>query len=419
MIGAVRIAASAAVLALAASPAVASPLELFGFGGRSPGLGGAGVAAAEGFESVYLNPAGLAATAGKRLTLGTAATAFDLTVDGADAGVEDGTAFVFGGALPIPLGGALADRVGLGLGFHVPNQALVRVDRPLVGEPTFAVLGNRADSIGIQLAAGVRISDRLAVGAGFLALAALRGTIVVTNDAAGAFITSSEQRLATHFAPIAGAHYQLSPQLGLGLTLRGPSRSDYAIEVETDVTALPLSLPELAVAGNAQYDPPMATAGAAYRLAPWLLVLGEIEYRRWSGFPRPTENPVVGGEAPPAPGFRDTAVPRLAAEGRWRAGSARLTGRAGYAFFLSPAPEMTGEISLLDNHRHLLAAGGGLAFPGAAVPLHIDAWVQLHVLHDRRHEKDPDRFAPEEPPFAAVESGGSVLAGGLTVGVDL
>ena len=104
----------------------ASPLELFGFGARSPGLAGAGVADPDGFASVYVNPAGLARITRQRFTLGSAGTNFDLKIDGDDAGVKSGTAIILGGAVPIPFGGALANRVVIGLGFHIPNKALVR-----------------------------------------------------------------------------------------------------------------------------------------------------------------------------------------------------------------------------------------------------------------------------------------------------
>jgi long-chain fatty acid transport protein len=405
------------IAGLAAEPAVASPLEMFGFGGRSPGMAGGGVAVASGYESVYLNPAGLAGVRRKRLTLGAAAAQFSLDIDGADAGVDTTTASIIGGALPVTLGGALADRVVLGLGFHIPNKALVRVDRPLIGEPTFALLDNRADAIGINAALGVEISERWSAGAGFLALAQLRGKITVSEDASGAFITSSDQNLITHFAPIAGARYRAAGNLDVGLTARAPSRSDYEIEVDTDVTSIPLSLPELAIAGNAQYDPLTVALGVGWRPSPRLSIIGELEYRRWSAFPRPTENPVIGDQAPPAPGFSDTAVPRLAAEITVVDGSWSLISRAGYAFHLSPAPEMTGPITLLDNHRHVAALGIGLELPGS-VPLTLDVWAQVHVLHDRTHDKDPAAF-PDEPPFDSVSSGGSVATGGLTLGVDL
>jgi len=50
----------AAVALGLAGPAAASPTELFGLGGRSPALAGAGVADAEAYDAAYLNPAGLA-----------------------------------------------------------------------------------------------------------------------------------------------------------------------------------------------------------------------------------------------------------------------------------------------------------------------------------------------------------------------
>lgn len=406
-----------AIVLAAPGGAGASPLELFGFGGRSPALAGGGVAVARGYESVYLNPAGLAGVERQRLTFGTAAAHFALEIDEGDAGVDDTTSVLIGGAVPIGLGGALADRVVLGLGFHIPNRALVRVDRPVIGAPTFALLDNRAEAIGINVALGVKVSERLSVGAGVLTLAQLRGRITVSEDAAGAFITRSNQNLITHFAPIAGVRYDATDELRLGLTARAPSRSDYEIEVDTDVTSIPLSLPELAIAGNAQYDPLMVALGAGWRLRPALTLIAELEYRRWSGFPRPTENPVVGDTAPPAPGFSDTVVPRLAVESRFYQGSVDLTGRAGYAFHLSPAPEMSGRITLLDNHRHAASLGLGVELHGP-VPLAIDVWAQAHLLQSRTHAKNPDAFEGE-PPFTQIRSSGQVFTGGLTVGVEL
>ena len=413
----VRGIALALVVTLSTSSAAASPLELFGFGGRSPALAGGGVAVASGYESVYLNPAGLAGVDRQRLTLGTAGARFSLEIDDRDAGIDDTTALLIGGALPIALGGALKDRVVLGLGFHIPNRALVRVDRPITGEPTFAILDNRAEAIGINVGLGVELDERWSAGIGVLTLAQLRGRITVSEDAGGAFITRSDQSLVTHFAPIAGVRFAATDSLRLGLTARAPSRSDYEIEVDTDVTSIPLSLPELAIAGNAQYDPLMIALGAGWQLGPDLAVIGELEYRRWSGFPRPTENPVVGDTAPPAPGFSDTVVPRLAVESLLYRGAVDLTGRAGYAFFLSPAPEMTGEITLLDNHRHAASLGVGIELDGA-VPLVIDVWAQAHLLHSRTHDKDPAAFE-DEPPVPRVSSSGRVFTGGLTVGVDL
>ena len=45
------------------------------------------------------------------------------------------------------------------------------------------------------------------------------------------------------------------------------------------------------------------------------------------------------------------------------------------------------------------------------MPLHLDAWVQLHALQPRTHTKDL--------PMQVIETGGHIVVGGLTVGVDL
>ena len=46
-----------AALLLAASTVHASPEDLFGYGGRSQGMGATGAASAEGYEAAYANPA--------------------------------------------------------------------------------------------------------------------------------------------------------------------------------------------------------------------------------------------------------------------------------------------------------------------------------------------------------------------------
>ncbi|MBK9034666.1 MAG: hypothetical protein IPL61_25940 [Myxococcales bacterium] len=416
-----RIALGAALVAAMATGAAGSPLDLFGFGGRSPGLAGTGVATSTDYDAVYLNPAGLAETPRKRATVGGLAGDFRLELGGQDSGTTSPRGLTIGGQVPMPLGGALRDRVGLGFGFYVPSQAINRARAPFPGTPTFALLESRAFVVGLMVAVGVRVTPRWSVGLGVNALAVLRGTIDVTIDGAGRFTTQSEQRLLTRFAPIAGARWHRSPTTDVGLVVRAPSRSDYDIEVTSDLgAALPLTLPIIHIAGTAQYDPLIVAAELAWRPAPSTTLTGHLAWHRWSAFPLPTENPVAG-TAPQGPAdFHDTAVPRVSIEHARPAAGGVVTARAGYAFLWSPAPEMRGRQSLLDNHRHELAAGVGLAWPGRALPLHVDAWVQLHHLVARRHRKDATLFGPgDEVPFTVLSTGGDLVVGGLTVGVDL
>jgi hypothetical protein len=417
---------AAAIVASVAGPraAAASPLELFGFGGSSPAMAGTGVATATGFDAVYLNPAGLADTT-KRVTLGLLYGDFALEMDGEPTGTEPAKGVLIGGALPVPLGGAAKDRVGLALGFYVPTVAINRARHPLPGVPTFALLESRSHVIAIQVALGVRLSKRrdagLRVGAGIIALAELRGGIDVTTDASGRFTSFSEQQLITQFAPIIGARYLMPAQrLDLGLTFRGTSRSDYDITVTNDLAeSLPLTIPTIRIAGTAQYDPMTIAAEAAWRVVPSLELRGQLAYQRWSAFPLPTLNPIAGQPPQEPPGFHDTVVPRLGVEWRAQLGATAMAVRGGYMAVMSPAPEASGRQSLLDNSRDVVSFGLGVAWPGRN-PVHVDVWGQAHFLNARTHQKDFEVYEDgERLPFNRLEADGQVVVGGLTVGVDL
>src|SRR5262245_12724445 len=120
----VRATAVLAALLLAPRAAAASPLELYGFGGRSPALAGTGQSDAAGFDSTYLNPAGLAEVPRKRLTVGYLYGDFALEIDGDPTDTERPKGLTFGAALPLPLGGAAAGRVGLGIALFIPTGTL-------------------------------------------------------------------------------------------------------------------------------------------------------------------------------------------------------------------------------------------------------------------------------------------------------
>lgn len=404
---------SALALAASVAPAAASPLDLFGFGGRSPGLAGAGVASTEDYDAVYLNPAGLAHVRRKRATVGFLAGAVRLRLGANPYPVEGPRGLEIGGQVPMPLGGALRDRIGLGFGFYVPNQAINRARAPFPGEPTFVLLESRAFVVGLMVGVGAKITPRLSLGLSVNSLAVLRGTIDVSIDGAGRFTTASEQRLLTRFAPIAGARYRLSDDVDLGLVVRAPSRSDYDITVTSDLgDAIPLTLPPIQIAGTAQYDPLTVAVESAWRPLPALTVTGQVALHRWSAFPRPTLNPVESNPPQPPLDFHDIVVARAAVEYRHPLLGGELATRAGYALHPTPAPEQLGRDRLFDNTRHELAAGVGLAWPEHALPLHLDAWVQLHHLAFRRH--DPNNGFTQH-----YGTGGDLLVGGVTVGVDL
>jgi long-chain fatty acid transport protein len=405
------------------SSAESSPLDLFGFGGRSPGMAGTGVASATGFDAAYLNPAGLADNPHKRLTFGYMYGTFALELDGQDTNTEDAQGLVFGGAMPIPMGGVMKDRVGFGIGFHVPPNAVNRARHPFPGEPVFELLETRSQVVGIQASFGFKIKPWLRLGIGTQSLATLEGAIHVSTDSAGRFTTRSEQQLVTKFAPLIGARV-LWPgkKMQFGAVLRGESRTDYQLLVTNSLAeSLPLTIPTLTIGGTSQFDPLTVAAEVAWEARNDLVVNAQLAWQNWSHYPLPTVNAVAAQPDQEPPAFHDTFVPRVSAQ--WTARRTRATAlvlRGGYFFVPSPAPTMDGRQSLLDNNRHAFTLGAGAYFPGTAAPVYVDVWSQVHVLSQRSHTKDPANFMPDETlPFTTISSKGRILVGGLTFGVDI
>jgi hypothetical protein len=258
--------------------------------------------------------------------------------------------------------------------------------------------------VGIQVGIGARLGERWSAGAGFVSLGGILGGIEVAPDAAGRFATTSEQQLIAAFAPIFGARFRAGDRFTLGTTLRFALKSTYDILIVADLgEAIPITVPPLRIAGTAQYDPMAVALEASFRPGP-LLLNAQVVWQRWGQFPLPTLNVVENMPEPAPPDFHDTLVPRVGVE--WRA-STSLALRAGYAFVLSPAPEMTGSQALLDNHRNVISAGLGLTF----APVHLDLWSQAHLLVGRHHDR------PEGE--ADLDTGGAIFVGGLMLGVDL
>ncbi len=404
-----------------AADAHASPLDMFGFGAKSPALAGTGVAETTEYDSLFLNPAGLAFAA-KRLTFGVQTGRFALEMNGKDTETDPPNGFIFGGTLPIPLGGSLRDRVGLGVAVHFPARVINRARAPLPGVPTYALLESRAQVVSLQIGLGGRINDRWSIGATVMVLAALGGTIDISADPAGRFMTQSEQELVSSFSPILGARYHMPERdLQLGATLRGVSRSDFDMLVTNTLgESLPLTIPTIRFAGVSQYDPLTLALEASWQPRPRLRLAAQLSYQRWSAYPLPTKKPVEGAPDIEEPGFHDIVIPRLAVEYTLRAGATTIALRGGYFFAMSPAPAQDGQQSLLDNHRNVLSAGIGLAWLGLSSPVHLDLWTQLHLLAPRRHTKNLDNFTPGDTLyFYTIETGGMIYVGGLSLGVDL
>jgi long-chain fatty acid transport protein len=397
-VGAVALLALVALATLSPSRARASEPELFGMGARGGAMAGTGVADAEGYEATYTNPAGLVGPTRRRLTLGYVHAGYGLSLDGTHHPVDATDGLLLGAALPLPFGGALRDRVGLGLGFYFPFGVINRARAPYPDQPRLALLDTRTQVVSVLVAGAARVHARVTVGVGVLALAALVGNIAITPDAGGRVVTVSEEQLTASYTPIVGVRVQAAPWARVGAVFRGESKSTYDITVTNNLGSLiPLTLPTLRIAGTAQFDPLQIAVETALRLRRWLTIDVGVTWKHWSAFDLPTQNATLGAPPQPSPGFHDTAVPRLAGEATARWTHWRLHGRAGYFFEWSPA---RGPV-LLDADRHVLTAGVGVEWLGRATSLQLDGFGQWHHLQ----------------PNGRVAGDVGVL--GLTLGVDL
>ncbi len=372
---------------------------------------------ARGYEGVYHNPAALADLRRRELVLGGVVVGLDLRVDGAAHPATDPSAALVGVALPLPLVGGWDGRVGLALGVWLPTDVVVAARVPAYGTPWWPLLQDRARTVGVHLAAGVRLTPRLSVGAGFLALAALTGGIRVRPAPGGRLTARVEDELIADFAPIVGAALDAEP-LGLPVRLAvvfaGESRADYAVPLDADLGEAVclgdtcIRVPVMDISGTAQYDPPRLVADARVSVGPLALAAG-FTWKRWSAYPRPARPPVPGSPYHRPPGFYDTIAPALAA--RWLVvdgGRGAVSLRAGAWHEPTPAPEDARPGALLDSARPAVTLGMGLRVgDGGPGTVTVDVFGQTQVLHARELETAAGR----------LEVDGHVEAGGLQVGV--
>jgi long-chain fatty acid transport protein len=372
--------ALALALALGAARAEASPQDLFGYGPRPVAMAGAGASFASDFSAVHANPAGLSRLRRRELTLGYVGTAFWLDAGDRPFSADTGSATVIGLGLPIPFGGALRDRVALGLGFFTPTDVIVRgrILRP--STPQFLILPDRVQTVALQIGVGVALPWGLRVGAGVMAMAGLTGTVLVAADASGRSSSRIDDQLVATYAPVLGAQWERG-DWRVGATYRGELIATFLVSIEA--RDLGINLPIFNISGVAQYDPAQLQVEAAWQRRGWTVALG-VTGKQWSAYPGPSSATTTNSPAPPAPDFSDTLVPRLGVEHRWSWGDGtHVAVRGGYFYEPSPAPAATAERAYLDNDRHVFAAGLSLGATAGGSRYTVDLFSQTHWLAPR------------------------------------
>lgn len=375
-------AAAALAIGYGSAPAHASYPDQVGFGTRSPALASTGASYETGYEAAYGNPAGLWAGE-RRLSFGYVHQTPRVNLDGQPYPIETTHGLIIGGSLPLPFGGFLEKRLGLGLGLYLPVGVVNRAHDPFPDVPRAVLLDGRTQVVSILFGAGLRLPAGFSLGGGVIALASLIGSITITQDGTGRITSLSEEQLTIDYAPIVGLRFS-RPRFAIGAVLRGESRSTYAIRVATKLgDALPLKLPLLQIAGTAQYDPLQLGLEVSGAPVGSLLLIAQVGWKRWSAFQYPVSKVTATAVDLPAPGFHDTVVPRLAAEYTpYKSDTLSLALRLGYYFEWSPAepvPPPESAQNLLDATRHAVTGGFGLRLH-RHIPLSLDGFVQGQIL---------------------------------------
>ncbi|NUN13699.1 MAG: outer membrane protein transport protein [Myxococcales bacterium] len=414
--------------------------DLFGYGARATAMGGAVVALCYGFESVYYNPAGLAVDASKQLTIGYQGSFFALDVDGGAPGADNAAdvdragGVVIGAVVPLPLPDPIFDRIVLGIGLFVPDRLILRAYVPKPYTPDFVVLGNRANTVAIQGAAGVKITDWLYAGLGVRALATLVGDISVAPNAFGQLGSTVKDELLATYSLTAG--FRVGPLYGFsaGFVFRGEQKSSFDLPIRADLgDSFPLEVPTMYIRGIAQFDPMQLGGSVSWSMGPMFSAEAGLLYRQWSAFGRPIENVTPATPQIPSPRFADTLSPRFGAESEWSLGPEwSLTGRLGYVYEPTPVPQQRGANNYLDNERHISSLGIAARYSPTSLQqshdkgfsIQLDLTFQHHALISRKNVKITPRNVIEEqelsanPGYPHIESSGQLFGFGaaLTLG---
>ncbi|MEO8705298.1 MAG: hypothetical protein ABI867_34970 [Kofleriaceae bacterium] len=407
--------------------ATANPFEVLGLTSRQAGQANTGVASADDAAALYYNPAGLVTRPGREVTAGMIG-AYSVLRHGGSLADPAGAQLAV--RTPLALRGPLRDRIVVGVALLLLPGDVAHVIAPAPDEPFYPYYGDRMSRIVVMPGAAMRFG-RLAVGAALDILAGLGGTISATEGSTRAIDTRGDERIPTIARAILGATWQPSPALRLGAVFRQRFEVPIATSVETMVAGEPI---DLDVRTRGQFAPHQLAAGIAYTRGAHV-ISGEVRYARWRDYRGPfvvvaSTLPLVG-DVPalsPAVPFEDTYGARAGIESRF----GRWIARAGYGFETSPVPAaQTGVTNLLDGPRHTFALGAGRQFGR----LRIDAHLMMQLVQSRSivkelggddpftslRDEDPDTDGLQitNPGFPGIDSGGRVMAGGVTVEMAL
>jgi long-chain fatty acid transport protein len=415
---------------LAAAPAAAEPLDLFGFGARASGMAGATTASTHGAAAAHANPAGVALAEHPEVTIGWGFGKMALELDGRDAGLLDARGADLGLAIPVEVNGVTH---AIGLALYLPDQFIARIQLVPASEAHYVFLDNDPHRIVVEPVYSIRPSKYVSLGAGvsLLTNAAGNGITFDVGVEGGEKVGESalDVALPTRAAPLVGVLVTPHPRVKIGASWRGELDLGIKLDILANVDVAGVVSGDALISLRAvnYYTPHRVAAGVAVAVTDELTLTADLTWEKWSSFHGAVPDLkvlVALGITPPLvqtlfpkTTFSDTYSPHVGAEWVHPIGRADLSLRMGYAYQPSPVPAQTGLTSFADNDRHIVAAGVGLrlrAFrPILTLPVGFDVGLQWHHLQNRLTIKDQTMF-----PGQTFSSGGDILRAAATMTVE-
>jgi long-subunit fatty acid transport protein len=407
-------AALSALVVCAGGAASASVPDVFGLGSEESAVAGASAARVHDFSAGHYDPAGLTLLDGPEASLGVLGFGSALTVQkGASLKTQpigDPVGILVGAATPIPLGGALARRLYVGLALYVVPQEIVRVIAHRPGDAFFPLYDNRTQRLVVLPSLAARIGHGVSVGIAFNYLAGLGGRVFTTVGATRALEARVDEQITSRLSVNAGVRWQLWPRVAVALVYREAFGVPFHSVAVNRVAGEPI---DLDVTAEELYTPHELVLGGAIELPRRVLTSLDVAWSHWSGWRGPfvavtSQLPLVGEVAapPPAAPFQDTFSLRAGADfPAIERGRAELRVRGGYGFETQAGPRaQPSGTRLLDGPKHRVALGLGGALRLGPARLRLDVHSQLDVMQRAR--------------LADVSGGGVAWAVGSTLTVS-
>jgi len=311
--------------------AQASPSDLYGFGGRTIGRGGAGVALVADPDAALLNPAGLGGVEQAEVGAGFAvvrmnfeslpAVYWDTNQDGRidehDPPLEPGPYLDRADGAMLSVARPIVDGWGVGASFFLPRDRLLRFETYEPSIPTYFMYENRPHRYALAVGSGVELGGGLRLGAGLewmgkaeLALGfavdlGIDGDEIeegLTEDLTSITIDAQTIRvdLATDVVPAFGIQWHpITPEhpaledLSVGLTVRAAGGLPVLVDINGQINITAEDIADLEPTAVAllmdlqmniveHYLPATIQGGLAYQLGERLQVYTDARRSFWT-----------------------------------------------------------------------------------------------------------------------------------------